>query len=119
MIRSAFRSTALEDGGRLASRIQISMDDLAAWCIRWHVVELAVFDSVMRDDFDRESDIDFLVRFDPAQIPSLFSMAAMERELEELAFRKIHIVHRAAIEYSRNYIRREAILGSAQVLFAT
>ena len=41
----------------------------------------------------------------------------MEMELGDLFGRKVDLVTRAAVEASRNYIRRKAILGSAQVVY--
>jgi predicted nucleotidyltransferase len=88
------------------------------FCRRWKIVELAVFGSVLRDDFRPDSDIDFLVRFAPDARWSLFDHARMERELEELLGREVDLVSRSAVERSRNWIRREEILGTARTLYA-
>lgn len=108
----------VDDRERLASRISLSMKAIESFCDRWQVEELALFGSVLRDDFRPESDIDILVRFKPECTPGLFEVVEMEWDLGEMFGRRVHMVTRTAVEESRNYIRRKAILESAQVLYA-
>ena len=98
--------------------IQASPDDIAAFCKRWRVTELALFGSALRKDFTRRSDVDVLVRFDPEAQTSLSDMARMQEELSRIFGRRADLVKRRAIEQSRNYIRRKAILESAQCVYA-
>ena len=91
---------------------------IAAFCEKWAVVELSVFGSVLRSDFGPDSDVDVLVRFDPAARPGLTEWMEMERELVEILGRDVDLISRQAVEWSDNYIRRKAILGSAQVIYA-
>ncbi len=109
---------AVEDREQLAARIGVPMSAIEAFCDRWQVGELALFGSVLRDDFGPDSDIDVLIRFKTERTPGLFGIAGMEQELADLLARKVDLVHRAAIEESRNYIRRKAILESARVVYA-
>ena len=102
----------------METRIMIPQEEVAAFCQRWRVVELALFGSVLRDDFGPDSDVDVLVRFESEQTPGLFGMVRMEQELSELLGRQVDVVTRGAVENSRNYIRRKAILNSAQVVYA-
>jgi len=46
-------------------RIQIPAQELADLCQRYHVRQLALFGSVLRDDFRPDSDVDVLVEFEP------------------------------------------------------
>ena len=108
----------VEDRERLASRISLSIKAIKAFCDRWQVDEFALFGSVLRDDFGPESDIDILIRFKTERTPGLFGIVEMERELGDMSGRRVDLVTRAAIEGSRNYIRRKAILESAQVVYA-
>ena len=94
------------------------MGTIEAFCDRWEVEEIALFGSILRDDFGPDSDIDMLVRFKTERTPGLIGIAGMERELAELLARRVDLVNRRAIEESRNYIRRKAILESAQVVYA-
>jgi predicted nucleotidyltransferase len=92
-------------------------DELAAFCRRWQITELALFGSALRDDFGPESDVDLLVSFAPDAHHSLFDLAAMEEELEQLLGRKVDLVSRRGVERSPNWIRRKAILGSAEPVY--
>ena len=103
---------------RLTARMGVPNRALNAFCERWQVQELALFGSVLRDDFGPHSDIDILIRFRTARTPGLLGIVEMERELGDLFGRKVDLVSRKAVEVSRNYIRRKAILESAQVLYA-
>lgn len=104
---------------QLAARLGVSMSGLATFCDRWGVEELALFGSVLRDDFGPESDIDVLVSFKPGRTPGLFVAARIRRELADMCRRRVDLVHRPTIERSQNYIRRKRILKSARVVYAT
>ncbi len=103
---------------RLAARLGVPMSVIAEFCDRWGVEELAVFGSVLRDDFGPESDIDVLVRFKEGRTVGLFAAAEMSRELAEMFAREVDLMTRAAIERSRNYIRRKNILETARLVHA-
>ena len=92
------------------------MDRLAEYCRANRIKRLDVFGSALRADFGPESDIDLLVEFEPDRTPGLFDFARMEEELADLFGRKVDLVERSAVERSRNYIRRAAILGSAETI---
>ena len=77
-----------------------------------------MFGSALREDFGPESDVDLLVAFDEEARHSLFDMVRMEEELGEIFGREIDLVERAGIERSRNYLRRKAILESAETIYA-
>lgn len=102
----------------LALPIDMPMDDMAAFCERWQIVEFALFGSVLRDDFGPESDVDVLVRFAPEHRVNLLDYPVMEDELSELLERSVQVVNRSSIERSENWIRRENILGSARMVYA-
>jgi len=99
-------------------RLGLPKKELANFCERWRVQELSAFGSVLRQDFSPKSDIDLLVSFSPDAHWTLFDMARMRAELNELLGRDVDLVSRRGIESSRNAIRREAILSSAQVIYA-
>ncbi len=103
----------------MTAHIDIHPDKLAAFCQRWRVAELSLFGSVIRDDFGPESDVDVLIRFDPQARRTFFDIVRMQDELSGLFGRNVDLVTRAAVEGSRNYIRRKSILDSAQVVYAT
>ena len=98
--------------------IEIPSSEIAALCNRWQVLELALFGSVLRDDFGPESDVDVLVRFDPGAPHTLLDIVQMQEELSATLGRKADLVERTAVEQSPNYIRRQAILESAETIYA-
>ena len=97
--------------------IDIPYDAITAFCQRWHITELALFGSVLRDDFGPESDIDVLVTFAPDSERTFADLLKMDEEIEQIFGREVDLVNRRAIEQSRNYIRRKAILKSARTIY--
>jgi len=71
-------------GMDVLTRLHVDPDAITAFCRRNGIRHLAVFGSALRDDFTPESDVDLLVEFQPGQKVSLFDMARMEMELEEI-----------------------------------
>ena len=97
--------------------IIIPQNRVSEFCKRWNIVELSLFGSVLRDDFDRESDIDFLATFAPEVTWTLFDHVTMEDQLKEIFDREVDLVTRNAVERSRNRIRRRTILNSSKVIY--
>ena len=105
------------NGERTASRINATPEAIAGFCRQWHVAELSLFGSVLRDDFAHNSDIDVLVEFEPDRVPGL-RFVSMAEELERLFGRPVDVLTRSAVEQSQNFIRRAEILDSAEVIYA-
>ncbi|MDE0404756.1 MAG: nucleotidyltransferase family protein [Nitrospira sp.] len=93
-------------------------DEISAFCKRWQVTELALFGSVLRDDFGPDSDVDVLARFEEEARHTLFDLDCMEEKLTTIFGRKVDLVSWRGIEQSCNYIRRKAILQSAETIYA-
>ncbi len=100
-----------------SAKIDIPKDKLAEFCRRWKINEFAPFGSVLSGDFRPDSDIDVLVTFAPDARWSLFALVEMENELKGILGCEVDLVSRRGLEASRNYIRRKAILNSAQVIY--
>ncbi len=97
------------------ARIELPKDELAAFCQRHHIRRLALFGSALRGDFGPESDVDFLVEFEPGHVPGLLGIARMERALSALlGGRKVDL--RTPEDLSR-YLREE-VLREAEVQYA-
>ena len=101
----------------MKARIDIPHEKLAAFCQQWRIVEFSFFGSVLRGDFRQDSDVDVLVRFHPDARHTLFDMVRMQEELTGIFGRRVDLVSRRGIEQSRNYIRKNAILKSAEVVY--
>ena len=102
----------------MSPQVQLDMEKMTDFCRRWDVRELALFGSVLRDDFRQDSDIDVLVSFSPDARRDLFDLVDMQDELSAIFARNVDLVCREGIERSHNYIRRKAILSTAEVLYA-
>jgi uncharacterized protein len=97
----------------MAVRIAIPAEALAAFCRRHRVRRLALFGSVLRDDFRPDSDIDVLVEFEPGTRAGFLKLAALELELGNMLGRKVDL--RTPGELSRYF--RDEVLAKAEVQF--
>lgn len=99
-------------------KVRIPQHKIMEFCARWRITELALFGSVLRDDFGPDSDIDILVTFAPKARRTLFDLVDIRDELESIFGRKVDVFSRGGVESSRNPIRRKAVLESAEVIYA-
>lgn len=97
--------------------LKISRDKIAEFCRRWKITELALFGSVLRDDFRPDSDIDVLVTFAPDSTRRFYDLIDMKEELERMLGRKVDLVEKRLVESSENYIRRRHILSHAETIY--
>jgi predicted nucleotidyltransferase len=93
--------------------INIPRSDLAAFCQRHHIQSLAIFGSVLREDFRTDSDIDILVEFQPGCTPGYFTIMEMEDELSVL-FGNRRVDLRTPQDLSHHF--RDRVLHEAVVL---
>ncbi|MEA5536370.1 nucleotidyltransferase family protein [Crocosphaera sp. XPORK-15E] len=99
--------------------ISLPMEELQTFCQHWQIQELAVFGSILRDDFRLDtSDVDFLAVFEPSCRWSLLDRVRMESDLEKLLDRPVDLLDREEIEQSPNWLRRQTILKSARIIYA-
>jgi predicted nucleotidyltransferase len=77
---------------------------LGEFCKKHHIRKLSLFGSVLRDDFNAESDVDILVEFEPGQVVGFLRLAGMELELCDILRRTVDL--RTPAELSR-YFRKE------------
>ncbi|MBF2003183.1 MAG: nucleotidyltransferase family protein [Hydrococcus sp. C42_A2020_068] len=101
----------------LQERVAITPAKLSEFCQRRQIKELALFGSVLRDDFHANSDIDMLVTFQPNAKVSLLDLVDMQYELEDLCHRKVDLLTKKSVETSPNWIRRKEILSTARVIY--
>jgi predicted nucleotidyltransferase len=72
------------------ARIAIPQPEIEAFCRKHHIRRLALFGSVLRDDFTDESDVDVLVEFEPEHVPG-WEFCSMQRELSEILGRQVDL----------------------------
>jgi uncharacterized protein len=102
-------------GYAMNSAVELDREALGEFCRKWRIRELSLFGSALRDDFGPESDLDFLVSFDPERFPTLDDWVAMKEELEAWFGKSVDLVDREAL---RNPWRRREILKTREVVYA-
>lgn len=102
----------------LQSRLHATPAAVIDFCQRWHVAELALFGSVLREDFHADSDIDVLISFDTIgdERWNLFDLIKMQQELEALFQRRVDLVEKSGL---RNPYRRGEILNTCQTIYGS
>ncbi|MRR15437.1 MAG: DNA polymerase subunit beta [Deltaproteobacteria bacterium] len=96
-------------------RINIPMESIKAFCVKWKIAEFSLFGSVLRDDFRPDSDIDVLLSFKDNSAWSLYDFVDMKDELRSIFGREVDLVEKEAI---RNPYRRHSMLAEHEVLYA-
>ena len=96
----------------MTRRLEIPQEAVVEFCRRNHIRRLALFGSVLRDDFRRDSDVDALVEFEPGHMPGL-AFFRMQRELSALLGRTVDL--NTAQDLSPYF--RDQVLSEAEVLY--
>jgi hypothetical protein len=97
----------------MSPHVSIDRDAVSAFCRRHHINRLALFGSVLRDDFRPDSDIDVLVEFQPGHVPGL-KFITIEREFSGLVQgRRVDMVTPKFL----NARIRDQVLAGAQALY--
>ncbi len=97
--------------------ITIPENQLRDFSERWQIEKIALFGSVLREDFSDESDVDVLVRFEEGHQHTLFDLVTIEDELSTLLGYPIDLGTYASVEQDRNYLRRNEILNSLRTIY--
>jgi uncharacterized protein len=102
--------------GRVELRAGLTLDDdfVAAFAAAHGIRRIALYGSVLREDFRPDSDIDLLVEFQPGHTPGLLHLAQMELELEDALGRQVEL---RTPEDLGSYFR-DAVIASARPLYA-
>lgn len=96
----------------MSVQIDIPKAEIEQFCRRNHIRRLALFGSVLRDDFGPDSDVDVLVEFEPNTRVGL-RFFGMERELSEILGRKVDL---NTPGFLSRYFRDE-VLAEAETLY--
>jgi hypothetical protein len=95
-------------------KIEIPRRELAEFCRRHNVRRLALFGSVLREDFSARSDVDVLVTFEPRAKVGFLRLARMKRELSRLFGRPVDLVPQEGLKP----LIRDSVLSSAEEIYA-
>jgi uncharacterized protein len=94
--------------------ISLDIEAISDFCQKSHIRRLALFGSVLRNDFRPDSDVDMLVEFEEEYVPGLIQISQMEIDLSAIIQKKVDL--RTPEELSRYF--RDEVVASAQVLYA-
>ena len=97
------------------AQVKLDRGVLAAFCRRWGIREIALFGSALRDDFGADSDLDFLVSFEPGVSLDIDRYLDLKQELEEALGRRVDLVE---VEALRNPWRKYEILRTREIIYA-
>ena len=100
-------------GMKIRDGLEIDGERLADICRRWHITELSLFGSALRDDFGPESDIDLLYEFEAGHVPG-WEIVDLASELESVFGRPIDLVGRGSV----HWLIRDEVLAQARLLHA-
>ena len=95
--------------------IILNYNDVVHICQKYHIIELSIFGSSIRDDFNQRSDVDILVSFDNNLEINLFDIMELEKEFSLLLNREVDVVEKEAL---KNPIRKERILSTREIIYA-
>ncbi len=89
--------------------ISIPEEQVAEFCRRNHVRRLALFGSVLREDFRPESDVDVLVEFEPGTRLGYFGFMGLQEDLSAILGRRVDLnTPQCLSRYYRDKVLREA-----------
>jgi uncharacterized protein len=101
---------------KIQDNIPLDNEAIADFCTRWKIVEMAVFGSVIRDDFTPESDVDVLITLSPKAEWDLFDWIQMRDELAGIFGRKVDLAEKSTL---RNPFRRKEILANHEIIYVS
>jgi predicted nucleotidyltransferase len=96
-------------------KIQIDEDIVISLAKKYGIRKISLFGSALRADFNRESDLDFLVEFEKERSYSLFDLFSIREDFSRALGRKVDLVEKAGL---RNPYRKKAIIDSARLIYA-
>jgi predicted nucleotidyltransferase len=93
--------------------VNLPMEEIIELCRRHHVQRLALFGSILTDEFRPDSDVDMLVEFEPGKTPGL-AFFGFEHELSVLVGRQVDLNTKNSL--SRYF--RDEVLAEARTIYA-
>ncbi|MDM8527739.1 nucleotidyltransferase family protein [Anaerolineales bacterium HSG24] len=99
---------------KLQPKIPIPVYKIATLCQRYQVREMALFGSVLRDDFRPDSDVDILIEFVPDAYVTFIILGRIQQELSDLFERPVDLILRDGLKPTI----RQDILSNSEVIYA-
>ncbi len=96
--------------------IPFSPEAIEEFCQHFGVAELSLFGSILRDDFNPDSDVDIVLKFKEGHGFTFENTPEIEDSLRSIFNRKVDVVE---LDTIRNPLRRQSISESRRVIYAT
>lgn len=97
----------------METKLQLPVDSITDFCVRYRIQRLAVFGSILSSDFNADSDIDVLVEFESGYAPGFLGFTEMQNQLTDLLGRPVDLNTPSSL--SRYF--RQNVLDNAQVIY--
>jgi len=94
--------------------IELPVEEIKSLCVRYHVRELSLFGSAVKNKLRLNSDVDFLVEFEQDLQVGFIAFSRMQRELASLVNRKMDLVSKNGLKP----LLKDEILSGRRVLYA-
>jgi predicted nucleotidyltransferase len=98
----------------LTQRLNVTEPAIIALCQQWKITELALFGSVLREDFRPDSDVDVLITFAPHHGWNLLDFVDLKADLESLFHREVDFLQKKEL---KNPYRSREILRTHRVVY--
>lgn len=99
----------------LLDHSEIDLTQVSKLAAEYHIHELYLFGSALREDFGADSDIDLLITFKDDVHYSYFELLELQEKFEALFLRKIDLVEKESLI---NPYRRDEIIKTARLIYA-
>ena len=99
----------------MAIHLDFDKEKLRQVALRRHIVKLALFGSVLREDFGPQSDVDVLVKFAEDSNIDLFDIVDIKEEMEMIFGRTVDLVEDGSI---KNPYRQKSIEADKETVYA-
>jgi predicted nucleotidyltransferase len=96
-------------------RIRIPKKQLEIFCEQYQIQQLALFGSVLTNNFHKKSDVDVLVSFQPKARIGFITFSRMQRELSEMFKRPVDLVPMDGLKP----VIRDSVLSNIKVVYAS
>ena len=100
----------------MAKKVDLKTDQLQQLCKKFNVKELYLFGSATTDNFSKDSDLDFIVKFNRQGFEGAFDQFIdFKQELEQIYGRSVDLYH---LKKFRNSIFQQEVERSKELLYA-
>lgn len=98
--------------------LHLPIAQISTFCQKWGIIRLELFGSILRDDFNAESDVDFMAVWGNDAVFNLMDLVNAEEELAAICGRPVDLVSREAVEQTPNWLLRDYMMKNVLEIYA-